>query len=191
MKTPPHFLELLIYIIGIYDPYGNNHSERVTRLAVLLARRSGIKDDTQEMMDIELGCLLHDIGKIGIPESIRRMPGRYTMPERLIMEQHTTIGMEFLLKVPNGGLSQNMKLIVKHHHEDWNGQGYPDGLKGEAIPLGARVLRIPDTYDALTHERGYQRAYSKSEAIQIMVDEQIKNPWADPDLFRLFLEIVK
>ena len=191
METTPRFMKLLIYLIGIHDPYGVNHSERVTILAMNLARRSGWKDGSQEMTDLELAGLLHDIGKIGIPESIRRMAGRYTLPERTVMQQHVVIGVEFLDKVPNGGLSTAMRLIVKHHHEDWSGQGYPDGLAGEAIPWGARILRICDMFDALTHERGYQPALSKSAALQVMIDQQIKQAWADPELLRVFIGMSK
>ena len=143
------------------------------------------------MLDLELAGMLHDIGKIGIPESIRRMPGRYTLPERMLMQQHSLIGVEFLEKVPNGDLSPTLRLIVRHHHEDWSGQGYPDGLEGENIPWGSRVIRICDTYDALTHERGYQPAYSKEMAISVMKEQQVKLPWADPVLLRLFIEMMK
>lgn len=188
---PPQFLELLTYIIGTFDPYGNSHSERVTHMALALAKRAGVEDGSQEMEDIKLAGLLHDIGKIGIPESIRRMPGRYTLPERMIMETHPVIGMEFLMKVPNGGLSKEMKLIVRHHHEDWSGHGYPDQLVGEAIPFGSRVIRIGDFYDAVTHERGYQPALNREDALQLMIEQQLKREWADPNLFRIFIDMVK
>lgn len=191
MTEPPRFLPLLTYIIGIYDPYGIRHSERVTLLVMDLAKRAGVQESTQEMTDIYLAAMLHDIGKIGIPESVRRMPGRYTDPERLIMQQHSVIGINLLERVPNGGLSQEMRAIVRHHHEDWSGQGYPDGLAGEQIPFGARIVRICDTFDALTHERGYQRAFLKHQAISEMKAQQVELPWADPNLLRLFIEMMK
>lgn len=190
MEKKPRFLELLMHIIGVFDPYGRDHSERVAELSVKLARRAGIRDGTPEMDDIELAALLHDIGKIGIPENIRRMPGKYTGPERMIMQTHSIIGMEFLLMVPNGGLSHEMKLDVKHHHENWNGTGYPDQLSGRAIPMGARLIRICDYFDALTHDRGYRIALTKEDAINTMIEKQIESQWADPDLFRLFLEMM-
>lgn len=190
MQNPPRFLPLLTAIIGDLDPYGVGHSERVTRLSMQLARRAGFKDNTLEMDEIELASLMHDIGKIGIPESIRRMPGEYTFAERIIMKQHTLIGVQYLEKA-NGTISARVKLYVMHHHENWGGTGYPDRLRGEAIPLGARIIRICDTFDALTHERGYRRAKADKDAVQEMIDEQVRQPWADPNLFRLFLEMVK
>jgi len=190
MIDPPRFLPLLTSIIGTLDPYGIGHSERVARLAMMLARRSGIRDNTTDMDELELAGLIHDIGKIGIPESIRRMPGEYTFAERIIMKQHPIIGVEFLEKVPNGGMSDNVKKIVKHHHENWGGTGYPDRLRENAIPLGARIIRICDFYDALTHERGYKPPQTKTEAIQTMVDEQIRQVWAEPNLLRLFMEMM-
>jgi putative nucleotidyltransferase with HDIG domain len=190
MQNPPHFLPLLTSIIGTLDPYGVGHSERVARLAMQLARKAGVKDNTTEMDEIELSALMHDIGKIGIPESIRRMPGEYTFAERIIMKQHPIIGVEFLEKA-NGSISLNVKKDVKHHHEDWGGTGYPDRLQEDAIPFGARLLRICDFYDALTHQRGYRSPFPKETALQIMIDEQIRQVWADPNLFRLFMEMMK
>lgn len=190
MQNPPRFLPLLTAIIGDLDPYSIGHSERVTRLAMQLARKVGFKDTTQEMDEIELAGLMHDIGKIGVPESVRRNQGEYTFAERIVMKQHTLIGVHYLEKA-NGSISAKVKAYVKHHHEDWGGTGYPDRLQGEAIPLGARILRICDYYDAITHERGYRRAESNSSALRIMMDEQIRQVWADPNLFRIFLDTMK
>lgn len=189
MQNPPRFLPLLTSIIGTLDPYGIGHSERVTRLSMQLARRAGMKDNTTEMDELELSSLLHDIGKIGIPESIRRMPGEYTFAERILMKQHPLIGVEFLEKA-NGSISPNVKKYVLHHHEDWGGTGYPDRLQGNDIPFGSRIIRICDFFDAMTHERGYKAPQSKSEAIRLMTDEQIRQVWADPDLLRLFMEMM-
>ncbi len=186
MQNPPRFLPLLTAIISDLDPYSVGHSERVARLAMQLARKAGFKDNTADMDEVELAGLMHDIGKIGIPESIRRMPGEYTFAERIIMRQHALIGVGYLEKA-NGSISPKVKAYVKHHHENWGGTGYPDRLQGDAIPIGARILRICDTYDALTHERGYRRAESNDSALQIMMDEQVRQPWADPELFRIFI----
>jgi putative nucleotidyltransferase with HDIG domain len=190
MINPPRFLPLLTAIIDAVDPYGVGHSERVARLAMQLARKAGIKDNTTDMDDLELAALLHDVGKVRVPESIRRIPGKYTFAERAIMKQHSVFGVELLEKV-NGGINLNVKLFVKHHHEDWDGTGYPDRLREEAIPWGARNLRIVDSFDSMTHERGYQPPRSKADALQLMIDEQIRQPWADPNLFRIFLEMMK
>lgn len=189
MQNPPRFLPLLISIIDALDPYGVGHSERVARLVMQLARKTGVRDNTPEMDEYELASLIHDLGKIRVPESIRRMPGEYTLAERVIMRQHPVFGVEFLEKA-NGSISPNVKLYVRHHHEDWGGTGYPDRLQGEAIPLGARLIRICDFYDAKTHQRGYRPATTKEETLRLMMDEQVRQPWADPNLFRLFLGMI-
>jgi putative nucleotidyltransferase with HDIG domain len=190
MQNPPRFLPLLISIIDAVDPYGVGHSERVARLVMKLARKAGVKDDTPEMDDLEMAALVHDIGKIRIPESIRRMPGAYTLAERVVMKQHATFGVEFLEKA-NGSISVDVRKSVMHHHEDWGGTGYPDRLQNDAIPLGARLIRICDFYDALTHQRGYRPPKTNEDALRYMMDEQVRQPWADPDLFRSFLEMMK
>jgi len=189
MINPPRFLPLLTAIIDAIDPYGVGHSERVARLVMQLARRAGIKDNTPEMDDLEIASLIHDIGKVHIPESIRRIPGKYTFAERAIMKQHAIFGVDLLEKA-NGSISANVKRFVKHHHEDWGGTGYPDRLKGVGIPEGACMIRICDFFDAKTHERGYDPPLSSADALQVMIDEQIRQPWASPELFRLFLEMM-
>lgn len=184
-------LPLLQYVIGMYDPYGIGHSERVRNLSVTLAIQAGVERESQLMIDIETAADLHDIGKIGIPENIRRLPGQYLPAERMIMEQHPIIGDRLLRKAANGYINPAVCDIVRHHHEDWGGTGYPDGLKETDIPLGARVIRICDFYDAKTNVRGYQAAMTPAGAIQFMIDKQIEKIWADPDLLRMFLQLVR
>lgn len=176
-------LPLMVYVIDLYDPYGKEHSTRVAVLSVRLACFSGF-DDTK---DIELSALLHDIGKIGIPEYLRRLPGKYTEAERVLMQQHADLGEQLLRRVQNGSVSENIILSVKHHHEDWNGTGYPDNLKGESIPLGARIIRLADYYDAVTHVRGYALSKTHTEAIQMMKQDQEARKIFDPALFQIFL----
>lgn len=190
MQNPPRFLPLLTSIIDAMDPHGVGHSERVSRLVLRLARRASIKDNTQEMDEFELASLMHDLGKIQIPEYIRRLPGDYTFAERAIMRQHPLFALDFLEKA-NGSISANVKLYIKHHHEDWGGTGYPDRLTGDAIPYGARLIRICDFFDARTHQRGYRPALPQAEALGFMMDEQTRQPWADPDLFAIFLNMMR
>lgn len=186
----PSLLPLLQYVIGMYDPYGVGHSARVKQLSLKLAGISGIEKDSQLMRDLEVAADLHDIGKIGIPEAIRRQPGQYLPAERMLMEQHPIIGEKILHKASNGYITKEVSQIVRHHHEDWSGTGYPDGLKEDQIPLGSRIIRICDFYDAKTNVRGYQSAASKGDALQYMIDRQIEIAWADPELFRLFLKMM-
>lgn len=184
-------LPLLRLVIGFMDSYGIGHGERVAELVLKLAARTGIDSGSQLMKDIDIAADLHDIGKVGIPESIRRQPGIYLPAERMLMEQHSIIGERILKTAVNGYITPEVCKIVRHHHENWNGTGYPDELKEDVIPLGSRLIRICDFYDALTHVRGYQNAMERGEAIQYMIDKQIESTWADPDLLRLFLEMIK
>jgi HD-GYP domain-containing protein (c-di-GMP phosphodiesterase class II) len=178
-------------IIGMYDPYGIGHGERVCGLVVKLASRAGIDPDSQLMKDLSIAADLHDIGKIGVPEAVRRQPGTYLPAERMLMEQHPIIGEKILKTAVNGYITAEVCGFVRHHHENWNGTGYPDELREDQIPLGSRLIRICDFFDALTNVRGYQNALSRAEAIQYMIDQQIQNTWADPELLRLFLEMMR
>lgn len=184
-------LPILNYIIGMFDPYGVGHAERVCDLSVKLAIRSGINRNSKEIPDIEFAATLHDIGKVGIPEWIRRHPGKFLPAERLLMEQHTIIGEKILRLAMNGKINDSVCRIERSHHENWAGDGYPDKLKGEEIPFGARIIRICDFFDALTHVRGYQSLMRPAQALQYMNDEQIRVQWADPELFRLFNEMIR
>jgi len=187
MSQQCNLLPLLTYIAEIHDPYSNDHASRVLSLCVLLAKSFGWEDESQDLNDLKTSAALHDIGKVELPDTIRRSPNKYTTSEREIMRLHPGFGYRLLSTLVNGGLPTAVKLDVLHHHEDWNGQGYPNGLKGTDIPIGSRIIRICDTYDALTHNRGYAPAVPHNKAVDIMTAEQIKNMWADPSLFQLFL----
>jgi len=137
----------------------------------------------------ETSTILHDVGKVGISDSILLKEGLLTPEETTIMEEHTRIGFESL-KTASHDLGEDSFLkmamdITLCHHERWDGSGYPRGLKGEEIPLSARIVAIADVYDALTTERPYKKAFSHEEAIEIMKSESYKY---DPQLFALFIE---
>jgi putative nucleotidyltransferase with HDIG domain len=180
-------VELVTYIIGLNDPYGIKHSERVAELCLRMGK--AMQMDDKAMEDLELAALLHDLGKLAIPEATRAKPGPLTEAETLLMRQHPVMGLNIIKKM-NGKISRDVHLAIYHHHEDWSGTGYPAGLKGVAIPLKARIIRIADTFDALTHVRGYKPAEPASSAIQRMVDEQVEQKLFDPNLFSLFLQLV-
>jgi HD-GYP domain-containing protein (c-di-GMP phosphodiesterase class II) len=143
----------------------------------------------QFLKDIYDSSVLHDIGKVGIPDSILLKKGSLSVEEFEIMKTHTVIGYDALKKASQDLGSDsflNMAMdIVLYHHERWDGKGYPTGLKGENIPLSARAVSIADVYDALTSERPYKRAFSHEETIEIMKGEAGK---FDPNLFALFLK---
>lgn len=145
------------------DAYTCGHSARVANLSEQIARRSGLS--RQAVETIGQAALLHDLGKIGVPEGILRKPGPLTAAEREIMRRHPITGAQIVapLEFFDGGA-----VIVRHHHERLDGSGYPDGLVGAAIPLGARIVAVADTYDALTSGRPYRAASSKAEAIGIL-----------------------
>jgi ribonuclease P protein subunit RPR2 len=137
------------------------HSQRVQHYAIELARSLG--SELVEDPSAEYGFLLHDVGKIGIPDKVLLKPGPLTDPERRLMQTHTILGEQLLRGVSflqGGGLE-----VVRSHHERWDGSGYPDGLPGDRIPLGARIIFVADAYDAMTSERVYRRRVLPEQAI--------------------------
>ena len=146
----------------------------------MLGRALGLPEC--DIRSLHRGGYLHDIGKIGVPDAILFKPGSLTEDEWAVMRTHTVIG-EGICR-PMKSLSGVLP-IIRNHHEKWDGTGYPDGLKGEDIPLLARILQIADIYDALTSQRPYKRAFPHDEAIQVMVDEA-RRGWRDPRLVPLF-----
>ena len=155
----------LVQALEAKDPYSKKHSENVMYYAVGIAKTMKI---APEQIDVILrAAMIHDIGKIGIPDAILTKPAKLTPRERSVIEQHPLIAVRILEKMTF--LEQEIA-IIRHHHEKWNGHGYPDGLSNSAIPLGARIMAIADTFDALTSNRTYHKARSIAEAIEIMVD---------------------
>jgi HD-GYP domain-containing protein (c-di-GMP phosphodiesterase class II) len=145
------------------DAYTGHHAERVAAYGLELARASGLEiaDDPQT----EFGFLLHDVGKVAVPDAILFKPAPLTDEERVLMERHPVIGWEILRDIDFLG---DAKLVVRHHHERWDGRGYPDNLAGEDIPPAARVFAVADTLDALTTDRPYRPAGSFAEAREII-----------------------
>jgi diguanylate cyclase (GGDEF)-like protein len=166
------------------DRYTQGHSYAVANYAVVLARALDLPED--EVQQIRMAAFLHDIGKIGIPEAILCKEGPLTEEERLIMNEHPTIGARQIL-APVSSLKPLLPM-VEHHHENWDGTGYPAGLAGEDIPLGARIVSIVDVYHALTSDRSYRKALSIQEAKDIM-DAGSGKKW-DPHLVARFFDIV-
>lgn len=165
------------------DRYTGMHCERLAAYGMALARAAGLpKADLQALFR---GGYLHDIGKISIPDNILFKRGLLTDQEWVVMRQHTVRGEE----ICKGMKSLAPVLpIIRSHHERWDGTGYPDGLRGEEIPLLARVIQVADIYDALTTARPYKPAMSHEQAIAIMLEEAQRG-WRDPELVPLFAEI--
>jgi diguanylate cyclase (GGDEF)-like protein/putative nucleotidyltransferase with HDIG domain len=162
----------------------DTHVRRVQRLAVTLARRAGMSQD--EVKGVEVAALLHDIGKLAVPEHILNKPTKLTDEERKLIHQHPTVGAEIIGAVDFG---YPVATLIASHHERWNGEGYPRGLKGEEIPLGSRILGIVDYFDALIADRPYHKAKPEREA-RLIIKEEAGN-FLDPELVKMFLEILE
>jgi putative two-component system response regulator len=162
------------------DPYTQNHCERLATFAVELGRRIGVS--SEELTALRRAGILHDIGKVAVPDAILLKPGRLTAEEYRIMQEHPVVGERICAPLKSFHL---VLPIIRHHHEKLDGSGYPDGLKGTDIPLTARILQIVDVYDALTTERPYKPAFSRQEALGIMAEE-VKKGWWDADILREF-----
>jgi putative nucleotidyltransferase with HDIG domain len=166
------------------DSYTSGHSERISEWAEAVARELGCEE--AEIQDIRWGALLHDIGKIGVPDAILRKPGKLTDAEWAIMRKHPEIGEEILASTER---MRGVAALVRHHQEKWNGRGYPDGLKGEEIPLGARILAVCDTYSAITDDRPYKRARTHSEAVTEL--RRCAGDQFDPEVVEAFCRVVE
>jgi diguanylate cyclase (GGDEF)-like protein/putative nucleotidyltransferase with HDIG domain len=162
------------------DTYTGRHSERVARLAASVATRMGLAADEVELT--RLAGSLHDLGKLAIPEEILRKPGPLTDPERMVLERHPQIGFRMLESLGIDPVSA----WVLHHHERWDGTGYPDGLPGEAIPLGARIIFVADAFDAMTSERVYRDRLDASEALAEL--SRCAGTQFDPEVVAAFAE---
>jgi ribonuclease P protein subunit RPR2 len=145
------------------DAYTGKHAERVAAYGLAIARAAGMSlaDDPE----VEFGFLLHDVGKVAVPDAILFKPEPLSPAERTVMERHAEIGWEILREIEFLG---EAKLVVRHHHERWDGEGYPDGLAGENIPLAARVFSVADTFDALTSDRPYRPGMDVATARRII-----------------------
>jgi putative nucleotidyltransferase with HDIG domain len=141
------------------DAVTSHHTEEVVRLAVTAAAELGL--DLEAVRNVELGAVLHDIGKVRVPESILNKPGKLTEAEWAIMKTHPEVGEHILKPIQS---LQAILPIVRHHHERWDGTGYPDALAGREIPLGARIVSVCDAYRAMTEDRPYRAALSEPEA---------------------------
>ncbi len=176
-------LEALARAIDAKSPWTAGHSERVTKLALKIGQSLGL---TQEEMDtLHRAGLLHDIGKLGIPVNILDKEGKLTKKEERLMREHVHLGVRIL--EPITAYAEVVPMVL-HHHEYFNGEGYPDGLAGKAISLGGRIFAVADSFDALTSDRPYRRALKRAYAIETI--KQGSGIQYDPDIVRVFLEVM-
>jgi putative nucleotidyltransferase with HDIG domain len=165
--------------VNARDAATANHSDRVADLAVEIARAAGLS--AKDVRDVRIAAFLHDVGKIGIQDNILDKAGPLTARERAAMQRHAVMGYTILLPV---AIPHDIKLAVRHHHERWDGGGYPDGLSGGAIPIAARVIAVADSYGALTSERPYRPAQGPKDAMSEIV--RCAGTQFDPMIVRAF-----
>jgi HD-GYP domain-containing protein (c-di-GMP phosphodiesterase class II)/sensor domain CHASE-containing protein len=166
--------------VGAYNPYTEQHSIRVGYLSMHIADKVGISKDEKALL--LFSAVLHDVGKIGIPQEILLKPGKLTDAEMEVIKRHPVEG-EKIVKPINPEAAK----IIRHHHERWDGTGYPDGLKGEQIPLLSRIITVADVFDALATDRPYRKAFGFEKAMEIMRENNGK--MFDPKIFDVFLSI--
>jgi putative nucleotidyltransferase with HDIG domain len=176
-------IEALAQAIDAKDQVTHDHIRRVQDRAVGLARKLGVADDAV-IQAIKAASLLHDVGKLAIPEHILNKPGKLNSSEFEIMKTHAAIGSDILSVI---GFPYPVAPIVRHHHENWDGTGYPDGLQGEQIPIGARILMVVDCFDALTSDRPYRPRIDDRAALQVLTAR--RGTMYDPRVVDTFFEL--
>jgi len=167
------------------DGYTDLHCRRLSTFSSLIAQRMGLPHE--EIEAIGLGALLHDVGKIGVRDAVLNKPGRFTTEERIEMMRHPVIGARVVGSVH--GLSPTILHCVRHHHERWSGQGYPDGLAGEAIPLAARIVSVVDVWDALSSRRPYKKPLEQPRVLEML--SKMRGDLLDPAIVDLFLRVLE
>ena len=183
-KTYIDIVTTLANAIDFRDHYTSEHSNRIAFLAQETARILACSD---EFIDrLRFAAILHDVGKIGVPDYILNKPGQLTNKERIIMQKHPDIGGKLIANIEE---LEDVALIVRAHHEKFDGTGYPDGLRGEEIPFAARIIAVADVYTAITDDRSYKKARSSSDAIQLIIRQSGKH--FDPQVVDAFLSALQ
>ena len=174
----------LAKMVEARDPTTGEHCNRLDNTSLHIGRAVGLK--SEELMALKKGAILHDIGKIAIPDEILLKPGRLTESEWQVMKTHSEVGANLCAQLNS---IRDAVPIIRHHHERWDGSGYPDGLRGEEIPLLARVFQCADIFDALRYRRVYSGPMSRERIIEIF-EQELASGWRDPDIGRLFLDML-
>lgn len=174
-------LDFLLKVMSARDPYARGHSDHVTELSTSLARAIDLPRERVE--NLAFASEIHDLGKIAINEAVINKPGRFTEAEYVMVQHHTVLGANLIAPLQ---LDADIAKTILHHHENFDGTGYPHKVKGDDIPLESRILRIADTYDALINDRVYRSSFSPQKARAIMRDE---SRFFDPNLLEIFFNM--
>jgi putative two-component system response regulator len=167
------------------DPYTHGHCERLMNYSANLGEQLGLPQE--QITALRRAGIVHDIGKVAVPDAILLKPAKLTPEEWKLMKEHPVVGERICAPLKS---FRSVLPIIRHHHEKLDGSGYPDGLRGEAIPMTARILTVVDVYDALTTERPYKKAFSAAEALLTMQGEVDKG-WWDPQIFGEFERLIQ
>ncbi|HQT25273.1 MAG TPA: HD domain-containing protein [Burkholderiales bacterium] len=181
-----HYTKALSVALGYRDQMTRLHSERVRSLSLAIGRRCSL--DGMELEALGIGASFHDIGKIGIPDHVLLKPAKFDAEEWEVMKRHSEIGEKIMLSTELGG-SQHAARVIRHHHEHYDGTGYPDRLSGEAVPVCSRIISIADSYDAMAVTRSYHMA-RKHEEIMAILEEETGGKH-DPQLMAVFSGIIE
>jgi putative two-component system response regulator len=176
LEHAENVLFALALSIEAKDPYTEGHCDRLSESSEALAKRLTLSEEAR--IALRRGGVIHDIGKVAVPDQILLKPGPLTPEERKVMQHHTVVGAGICSPLKS---FRSVLPIIRHHHEKMDGSGYPDGLKGDAIPLTARILQTVDIYDALTTDRPYRKALTPERAFALM-REEVKKGWWDSAL---------
>lgn len=174
-------ISALAEAVDARDEYTGEHSKNVSRFVALLCNNLKLSDE--EIDKIKIAATIHDIGKIGVRDNVLNKPDKLTFEEYEIMKTHPSIGADIIGKIDG---FDDIAKIIKHHHEKWDGRGYPDKLRGEEIPIGSQIIAIADTYDAIVSNRVYRKSLGRDRAIEILLEERGKQ--FNPELVDLFVK---
>jgi putative two-component system response regulator len=179
--TPMMAVDTITTLLDYHEPGSKDHLRRVGRYASALARRLGLREE--DMKRIELAAYLHDIGKISVARDVLFKPSRLTDEEVQVMKEHAALGGRIVENIDS-----EIAAIIRHHHEHFDGSGYPNGLRGEAIPLGSRIVAVADAFDALTTDRPYRTGRTHPEAFALL--REYVGTYFDPAVLTAFAAVL-